>query len=487
LHLLARLFSLNWVPLLFNCNNSFIFSIKISLSELEIEKPVVVVSSTNIPETLSGKNIAVDLTPLLSGGENNDAKLTTLELIRALADLLPQTTFMLLTAESNHTEFGLLENEHPNIQRMCALHNNPSITTTIIVHPAIPTWVERALNKLKILARRTLPPSSKQRIKHWLYHIKHRSHDIPESEGLLRQLRADLLFCPFTIPFYADRHIPTVSVIDDLQYRTYPQFFTPDELIQREDAFITTYRNANYLIATSEFVRQTVIKAADLSPECVVTIFVGLFHPPEQPESETARNAFLEKHNLHSGEYLLYPANFVAHKNHAMLLTAFGLYRQANPESMLKLVCTGTPGPRAETFCDAARRMGLANWVIYPGFVSSDEYDYLLISAFALIFPSLYEDFGISILEAMAAGVPVLSSDVTSLPEVGGDAVLYFDPRKPAQIVEALTRLVDIPGLRESQITRGLQRWRQFGGADRMARQYVDVFVRAVSTYSRKL
>jgi glycosyltransferase involved in cell wall biosynthesis len=124
--------------------------------------------------------------------------------------------------------------------------------------------------------------------------------------------------------------------------------------------------------------------------------------------------------------------------------------------------------------------MGLSDWVIYPGYVSAEEYDFLLRSAFALVFPSLYEGFGIPVLEAMSAGVPVLCSNVTSLPEVGGEAVLYFDPRRPGQIVDALTRLLDEPGLRESQITKGVQRASLFEGADRMALKYLDVFVNAL-------
>jgi len=124
--------------------------------------------------------------------------------------------------------------------------------------------------------------------------------------------------------------------------------------------------------------------------------------------------------------------------------------------------------------------MGIADWVIYPGYVPIEEYEFLLRSAFAMVFPSLYEGFGIPVLEAMSAGVPVLCSNVTSLPEVGGDAVLYFDPRRPGQIVDALTRLSEEPGLRESQITKGLQRAARFEGAERMALDYADVFVKAL-------
>jgi glycosyltransferase involved in cell wall biosynthesis len=179
---------------------------------------------------------------------------------------------------------------------------------------------------------------------------------------------------------------------------------------------------------------------------------------PKQLESEATGDELLEKYGLRRGEYLHYPANFWQHKNHAMLLTAFKIYRKANPDSELKLLCTGSPGRGADDFCEAARHMGLSDWVVYPGYLTPEEYDFLLGSAFAMIFPSLYEGFGIPLLEAMSAGVPVLCSNVTSLPEVGGDAVLYFDPRKPAEIINALTRLSEEANLQKSLIAKGLQR-----------------------------
>lgn len=454
----------------------------------------------------SGKKIAIDLTPMLPGGENGGAKWMTLELIRALAGLLPDTSFVLLTAEASHAELAGLENEHVNIQRLCVLQNVSQPSSA--VHPVsipLPTWKERSLYRLKMLAANTLPtklkhyiktmPSTlavfgetlfnrlkvifpaafRQRVQRWLRTVLPVKHN---SESLLGQLGASLLFCPFTAPFYADPRIPTVSVIYDLQYRAYPQFFTAEETVERENNFRIACQMANHLVAISEFVRKTVIETAKYPPKRVTAVHIGLLHASEPltPLQVTSGNQLLERYSLRPSQYLLYPANFWQHKNHAMLLTAFQIHRHANPTSTLKLVCTGAPGRRADDFCKAAQRMGLADWVIYPGYLSPEEYDFLLRSAFAMIFPSLYEGFGIPVLEAMSVGVPVLCSNVTSLPEVGGDAVLYFDPRRPNQVVETIKRLTDEPGLRETQIQKGLLRARQFEGADRMAVEYAGVF-----------
>lgn len=459
---------------------------------------------------LSGKKIVVDLTPMLPGGENGGAKLMTLELVNALARLLPNTSFVLLTADSSHNELDGPEKKYPNIERMCILHNRsemafpnteshptsslknealeklkslagrllPSNLTQQIKNlpSLISAWRNRAFEQLEVTVKRFLPLGVKKLIRRW----RKDPQMTPGSISLVSQMGANLLFCPFTAPFYADSLIPTVSVIYDLQYRAYPQFFTPEEVVERENNFRTAYQKADYLVAISEFVRQTVIKTAQLPSERVVAVPIGLLRTPKQLDKEASNTKLLEKYGVRQGEYILYPANFWQHKNHAMLLTAFNIYRQTNPGSPLKLLCTGAPGHGAEAFCEATRGMGLTDWAIYSGYLTPDEYDCLLRSTFAMIFPSLYEGFGIPVLEAMSASVPVLCSNVTSLPEVGGDAVLYFDPRRPRQIVDALARLSEEPDLRESLIAKGLQRASLFESVDRMAVDYAEVFIKAL-------
>jgi glycosyltransferase involved in cell wall biosynthesis len=426
---------------------------------------------------LAGLKIAIDLTPMLPGGENGGAKLATLALIGALAELLPQTRFLLLTADSSHHELEELDIKNPNIERLCVYH-------TLIAAPATATvelsWKGKILDYLNATARKLLSASVKYQIKY----LMHRTPRGKVSGSILRQTRADLLFCPFTAPFYADPTLPTVSIIYDLQYRYYPQFFSSQEMFQREEAFKTASKKADHLVTISDYVRQTVLETSGLSPDRVSTVLLGLFRSSEKDLNGTNQAENLLKYDLTPGEYLIYPANFWDHKNHEMLLTAFGMYRQGPAKHKVKLVCTGTPGFGANRFCDQVQRMGLGGSVIYPGFVKAEEYEALLHSAFALIFPSLYEGFGIPILEAMAAGIPVLCSLITSLPEVGGDAVLYFDPRKPAEICDAIRRLVSQPGLRDELIVKGRQRARLFQDSRRVAIEYSDVFARVVRSFN---
>jgi hypothetical protein len=162
-----------------------------------------------------------------------------------------------------------------------------------------------------------------------------------------------------------------------------------------------------------------------------------------------------------------------------MLLAAFGMYRARNPQSELKLVLTGAPSPRRDELMEAARRMGLADWVSFPGHLPEPEFAGLLAGSTAMIFPSLFEGFGMPVLEAMAAGVPVLASNLTSIPEIAGGAALLFDPRRPTEIVDAIERIAGDSQLRADLVARGRERARTFPGVAQMAAGYLAVFEEA--------
>jgi len=180
--------------------------------------------------------------------------------------------------------------------------------------------------------------------------------------------------------------------------------------------------------------------------------------------------------SLKAGQFLLYPANYWPHKNHEMLLTAFGIYHARHPESKLKLVCTGGLDTRRQALQETANRMGLGACVVLTGFLPDAEFVTLLRESRGLIFPSLFEGFGMPVLEAMAFDKPVLCSNVTSLPEVAGDAALLFDPRKPLEIAGAIEQLEGDPELAGALVERGRKQLATFADAPGMAQQYLEVF-----------
>ena len=140
------------------------------------------------------------------------------------------------------------------------------------------------------------------------------------------------------------------------------------------------------------------------------------------------------------------------------------------------MVLSGSLIGREKYFEDLIDGLGLNDDVLLVGYVEDDVFSLLLKNAHALVYPSFFEGFGMPVLEAMSLGVPVVCSEVTSLPEVAKNAALYFDPRKPQEIAEALIRITLEEELRAELIDRGFANSAEFSKTDEMAKEYWKVF-----------
>lgn len=401
------------------------------------------------------KTVAIDLTPILPGGENGGAKIFVLELIKQLADLVPNTQFILLTQAASHDELTLMESH--NIK--CKMVLNAPVKDSFLYHllVAVARKLPYKPRKLSYLGYR-LSVFLKRR----------------KTPFLLQGLNVDLLFCPFTAPTYYELGIPTVCTLYDLQYKTYPEFFAPEDVAHREHTFKEACRRASMLTAISEYSRQSAIVHGNLKPEKIRTIYLQMAHRilPEEDQDKS----ILTLLDLTPQQYLLYPANFWKHKNHEMLLTAFGIASKNGLASDVKLVCTGAGSARLSSLTDAAHMMGLGERIVFPGYLTDAELAMLMANASGVIFPSLYEGFGLPVVEAMAAGIPVACSNLTSLPEVVGEAAILFNPRIPTQIAEAIISLQNDKKLCKRLIDAGKERAKLFEDSSRMAQEYWYLF-----------
>jgi len=159
-----------------------------------------------------------------------------------------------------------------------------------------------------------------------------------------------------------------------------------------------------------------------------------------------------ERLDLGSRRIVLSPSAKRPHKNIERLLDALaGLEPPARP----LLVVPGYPTPHEKVLADRARGLGVASDLRMPGWVSAQDLEGLYGLAHCVVFPSLYEGFGLPVLEAMGRGVPVACSNSSSLPEVAGDAALLFDPKDVGQIRQSLLRLMNEPGLAAELGKRG--------------------------------
>jgi glycosyltransferase involved in cell wall biosynthesis len=179
------------------------------------------------------------------------------------------------------------------------------------------------------------------------------------------------------------------------------------------------------------------------------------------------------------GPYLLYVAR-LEHpgKNHVTLLEAYAKLRQRGFTQ--RLVLAGPRWPGAEAIDAAVERLGLSPYVTFAGFVPNDDLPALYAAASLFVFPSMYEGFGIPLLEAMAAGTPACVANVSSLPEVAGDAALLFDPRDSNDMCATMERLLVDDVLRNRLRARGLARCREFTW-DRSAAGVLDACHRVVN------
>ncbi|HEX2526396.1 MAG TPA: glycosyltransferase family 1 protein [Geminicoccus sp.] len=407
------------------------------------------------------RNVAVDLTPILPGGENGGAKIFAIELVKALAQLAPDTQFVLLTQRAAFDELAALEG--PNVRRLLVpgvgvLQREQSIGR--LLYGLRAAVFRRAPKKLAFLMSRIAARLIKRTL----------------IRSPVADSKADLLFCPFTAPTLYEPGVPTVTTIHDVQYMVYPQFFAAEDAANRDLAIKNAFRFSAAIATISDHARATVLAHNPPDPERVRTIHHRMARRLENSWSNEDLADVLTKLGLERGQYLIYPANFWRHKNHEMLLTAFAMACHQGLPDQIRLVCTGAPGERRDHLMRLAARMQLSQKVSFPGHLAEAEFAALVSGARGLVFPSLFEGFGLPVVEAMALGVPVACSDVTSLPEIASGAALMFDPRMPGDVAAAIMRLATDDAAREAWASEGRRRAEQFSDVGVMAREYWDLF-----------
>jgi alpha-1,3-rhamnosyl/mannosyltransferase len=214
---------------------------------------------------------------------------------------------------------------------------------------------------------------------------------------------------------------PIVLTIHDLQYRTYPQYFTTTKRRYLERVIPYSVGRAAVVTVPTEYVRTTVIEAFGVDPRRVVVVPHGV--EPSLGVDSPAASDLRRRYGLGSGPLIVYPAMTHPHKNHRFLLELMARH-WTDPD--LRLVLVGGRGAAEAEVAADIERHGLGARVIRPGRVPDADRDGLIAAADALVFPSEYEGFGAPAVEAMAMGIPVICSDQPALAEVVGGAGLVL-------------------------------------------------------------
>jgi glycosyltransferase involved in cell wall biosynthesis len=275
-----------------------------------------------------------------------------------------------------------------------------------------------------------------------------------ESLRMLRERDFDIFHPTYYNPYFLDHlgKAPYILTIYDMIHEQYPGEFDTRDPTSAGKKILA--ENAKVIIAISENTKADIVKFLDIDPGKIQVIpLASSFNP----EIIVRQKSVTRKRNL-PGKYLLFIGNRFSYKNFAFLVEALFPVFKNNDD--LHLICAGGgkfTGPEIELI----RKMNMASRVhICPADDASLQQLYK--NAFAFVFPSLYEGFGIPVLEAFSCGCPAILSNTSSLPEVGGDAALYFDPVDRTSLADAVERILSDERRRDDLIARGCERIKLF-------------------------
>jgi glycosyltransferase involved in cell wall biosynthesis len=279
----------------------------------------------------------------------------------------------------------------------------------------------------------------------------------------LEKDKLDVLWMPMqNIPLMRSRHLKTVTTIHDLAYKYFPKYFPKKDLFELNLLGGWAIRKSDKIIAVSESTKKDILKFyPKIKAEKIKVIYHGF-----DPEIYAQENDLIKEKGVRQkfgimGNYILYTGAIQPRKNLRILISAFEIYKK-NSGSNVNLVLAGEKAWLWESIEKRVKISKYANDIIMPGKIQFEDLGHLMRGASLYVYPSLYDGFGITVLEAMAARVPVICANNSSLPEVGGDAVLYFDTKNTVMLAEKIQDLLRDEALKNDLIEKGLQQIKKF-------------------------
>ena len=266
-----------------------------------------------------------------------------------------------------------------------------------------------------------------------------------QADGVLRTRGVDVVHFPYAVHFQTS--LPFVYEPLDLQHRHFPELFSDGERAWRDQIYRQGCERARLIVTGTHYTRDDIVRQYGIDPGKIAVIPIRSALPPTSPTPEAVARV-RQSYDLPE-RFLLYPAMAFPHKNHLRLFEALAVLRDRH-HLTLHLICTGRPyESHSPILEEAIERLGLGRQVRMLGPIPAEDLVAVFGGAWALVYPTLFEGIGMPVLEALQYGLPVISSNAACLPEVAGDAALYFDPTSVGAIVEALLTAQRRPELLE--------------------------------------
>ncbi len=308
---------------------------------------------------------------------------------------------------------------------------------------------------LKDIPRDDFPPEGEN----WHYHVfgprKLWTQFALPLRLYITKKRPDVFFSP---GHYAPRFSPVPQVISimDLAFFHFPEYFTKKDLTQLKSWTAYSVRKAEAIITISNASKDDIIKQYNIPDEKIYVIYPGI------KERKTLKPHVYTMNELKTKYSILFVGTLQPRKNILRLIEAFSILSKKRAFSDIDLVIVGKKGWSYEEILKAPKKFSIADRVKFLDFVPDEDLPLLYQNAQCFVLPSLYEGFGLPVLEAMKHNCPVITSNVSSLPEAGGDAAVYVDPLSVDDIAEKLEKVLSDKNLRHTMIEKGRKQIQKF-------------------------
>ncbi|HEY2496803.1 MAG TPA: glycosyltransferase family 1 protein [Candidatus Angelobacter sp.] len=277
----------------------------------------------------------------------------------------------------------------------------------------------------------------------------------------LRRTQPDIFHCQYIKPLFVKMR--TVVTIHDLAHEHHPEFFHPLEALRMKKLVRWTAGHADHILTVSEFSAADIARRFGVSREKITVAYQAAAPDFRPRDAAQCKEHVAEKFGVRS-PFILYVGRIQARKNLPRLVEAYARLRKQGIDA--KLVMVGKKDWQSEQLLEKIKELNLSADVIFPGFVPFEDLPLFYNAAEVFVFPSIFEGFGLPVVESMASGVATITSFGSSLEEVAGNGALLVDPLDVGSIADALGKVLGDPGFRRELAGRGLRRSAQFKAGD---------------------